>query len=135
MRAGGKAEVTVHVLRRDGFAGAVDLELRDPPPGVALDRLQVPEGADSVTLKLTATGQRSARPQRLALVGSARIGQDLVRRAAVPADDEMQAFLWRHLVPARDLLLVVTGRAQARPVRRDAKKNEQKTQKKGDRDG
>jgi hypothetical protein len=43
----------------------------------------------------------------LNIVGSAKIGDQELVRAVVPAEDRMQAFLWRHLVPAADLKVVV----------------------------
>ena len=43
----------------------------------------------------------------VSVVGSAQVGDEQVVRAAVPAEDRMQAFLWRHLVPAKDLRVLV----------------------------
>ena len=36
-----------------------------------------------------------------------------VRRQAVPAEDMMQAFIYRHLVPAKDWIVAVTGRGRS----------------------
>ena len=47
------------------------------------------------------------RPVTLAIEGRAKIGGREVAREAVPAEDRMQAFLWRHLVPAQDLKLMI----------------------------
>ena len=41
------------------------------------------------------------QPVSLAIEGRAKIGKREVVHAAVPAEDRMQAFLWRHLVPRR----------------------------------
>jgi hypothetical protein len=43
----------------------------------------------------------------LCIEGIARIQDREVVHRAVPAEDRMQAFLWRHLVPAKDLKAVV----------------------------
>jgi len=40
-------------------------------------------------------------------VGTATIGDRQVVREAVPAEDKMQAFLWRHLLPAETLPALV----------------------------
>jgi hypothetical protein len=46
-------------------------------------------------------------PINLSVVGTANIqGQDVIHEA-VPAEDRMQAFLWRHLVPATELKVLV----------------------------
>ena len=42
------------------------------------------------------------KPVNVTVVGSATIGGQEVVHAAVPAEDKMQAFLWRHLLPAED---------------------------------
>ena len=62
----------------------------------------------------------------LTVLGAATIlGRQVVHRA-VPADDRMQAFAYRHLVPARELRVNVAGRgstlrlAERPPVRFEA---------------
>ena len=39
-----------------------------------------------------------------------------VRRAAIPAEDMMQAFIYRHLVPAQDLMVTAAGQWRSRTV-------------------
>lgn len=112
VRAGGSEPLTVHVLRRDGFAGEIEVALLDPPPGVTLSGGPIAADATSGAFTVSAppTGARDVVPLRL--VGRARVRSRLVERDAVPADDRMQAFAYRHLVPADELLLCVVGRAR-----------------------
>jgi hypothetical protein len=42
-------------------------------------------------------------PVNVTLVGTAKIGEREVVHAVVPCEDKMQAFLWRHLLPAETL--------------------------------
>jgi hypothetical protein len=57
-------------------------------------------------------------PVTLSIKGSAKIGAKDVVREAVPCEDRMQAFLWRHLVPAADLkALVFDPNYEPRPKR------------------
>ena len=49
-------------------------------------------------------------PVRLVLEGRAMIQGHEVVKAAVPADDRMQAFAYRHLVPAKELFANTAGR-------------------------
>jgi hypothetical protein len=51
--------------------------------------------------------QPTPTPVNLTIAGSAKIGPKDVVRAAVPAEDRMQAFLWRQLVPAGELAVLV----------------------------
>ena len=52
------------------------------------------------------------------------IGSDKVIHEAVPAEDRMQAFLWRHLVPAKDLKAFVVD-----PTAGDAKSRYKRSEK------
>jgi hypothetical protein len=51
-------------------------------------------------------------------VGSAKIGDRELVREAGPAEDQMQAFLWRHLAPAEDLPLLVYNPSYKPPADR-----------------
>jgi hypothetical protein len=42
-------------------------------------------------------------------VGRTKVGGQDVVRPVTPADDVMQAFLWRHIVPAQELVCAVQG--------------------------
>jgi hypothetical protein len=110
LRAGATVPVTIHALRRDGFGGEIVLGLQNAPAGFALGGARIPAQQDSVRVTLTvpANAREGARP--LTVLGAATIlGRDVVHRA-VPADDRMQAFAYRHLVPARELRVSVAGR-------------------------
>jgi len=109
----------VHAVRRDGFDGAIDCRLIDAPQGFRLTGGRIPEGVSSVRMTLTAPVRRPAAPLVLQLEGSASIGEHVVTRTAMPADDRMQAFLWRHLVPAQEWLVSVgRGGRKTPPVER-----------------
>lgn len=107
LRSKSTGAVTIHVIRRDGFTGPIKLTLKDPPPGFSAAPVTMP-GNRTVTRFTIKTDQvATAEPVRLSIVGTAKIGQKEITREAVPADDQMQAFLWRHLVPASDLKALV----------------------------
>jgi hypothetical protein len=112
-RAGTAVPITVHALRRDGFNGAIALELKDAPPGMTLSGGRVPAGLDQVRLTLTVPPTPSERPLSLSLLGRANIQGRDVRRPGVPAEDMIQAFAYHHLVPTQRLLLMVTPRRRA----------------------
>ena len=116
-RAGALVPLTAHIIRHDGFTGEVDLALTGAPPGFALAGGKIPAGADSVQLTLRLPNKASPGVTPLRVVGSAQVGGQTVIRTAQPADDRMQAFFYRHLVPADELLACVTARANA-PNRR-----------------
>ena len=108
-RAGTTVPLTIHALRTDGFEGEIDLRLKSPPPGFALAGARVPACEDVVQLTLTVPSDSLSEPVALSLEGIATIDGQPAVRIAVPADDRMQAFIYRHLVPAGDLLVSVLG--------------------------
>lgn len=64
-------------------------------------------------------------PVNLVIEGRATVNQQTLVREAVPAEDYMQAFLWRHLVPAEELKVLVYDPADQpslKRVRRPSKK-------------
>jgi len=121
VRAGGTVPLTIYALRRDGFAGPIQLELDGAPDGFLLSGARVPAGQEQIRVTLTAPFAPSDEPFRVTLRGRARIGKEKLVHAAVAADDLMQAFLYRHLVPAEELLVSVNSTKGPRlPTRRVA---------------
>jgi hypothetical protein len=110
---GGRAVIKAHALRLDGFSGPINLSLVDAPKGFGLDGAVIPAGADHVKLTVVGPTTRSAQPIELKLQGTARIDGRVVMHRASPADDVMQAFLWRHLLPSRQWLATVAGSRRA----------------------
>jgi hypothetical protein len=102
--------LTVYALRKDGFFAEIGLALKDAPRGFTLTGGLVPVGLDQVRITLTVPPTALAEPVSLSLEGRAAIGGHDVRHPAVPAEDMMQAFAYRHLVPAKDLKVALARR-------------------------
>ena len=118
VQVGRAVPIRVHALRRDGFDGPIELTLKDAPIGFTLDGGQVPAAQDHARMTISAPGRANPWPMVLEIEGRARIDGQTVTRTAAPADDAMQAFLWRHLAPAQQLVIAVTGpRRRGPPVR------------------
>ncbi len=94
--------VTVFALRKDGFDGEIALSFKDNPEGLVLIGGLVPAGQDRVRVTLSIASWAAVEPISLCLEGRATIGGEEVVHQAVAADDMMQAFAYRHLVPARE---------------------------------
>jgi hypothetical protein len=110
LRAGGSTAVTVFALRHDGFTGEIQLQLRGAPWGFSLGGGRIPANQDKVQITLTAPFNANDEVFDLAVVGVATIHGKLVAHAAVPAEDMMQAFAYKHLVASRELMVNITGR-------------------------
>jgi hypothetical protein len=117
IRAGQTMPFTVYALRKDGFSGEIKLTLKDAPAGFALKGGVVQAKQDKAQVTLTAPPNPLPEPLSLSLEGRATIGGQEVVHAATPADDMMQAFAYRHLVPAKDLKVLVMDRRGGQPPR------------------
>ncbi|HLP75862.1 MAG TPA: PPC domain-containing protein, partial [Candidatus Paceibacterota bacterium] len=95
--------VTIYALRRDGFTNEIKLELKDAPEGCVLSGARIPPNIDQLRFTLTLPFRPAPEPFALKLQGRAMIGGREVVRPAIPADDVMQAFAYRHLVAAQQL--------------------------------
>ncbi|MHC5037593.1 MAG: hypothetical protein ACYTHM_09790 [Planctomycetota bacterium] len=107
----GRATVIhLHALRKDGFDGEIEVRLKDAPKGFELQGNVIPAGRDHIRMTIRAPNRGKSKLIRMQMEGYARIGEREVTREVVPADNEMQAFLWRHLVPAQELIVALVGR-------------------------
>jgi hypothetical protein len=99
----------INVIRKDDFAGPIKLGLREPPAGISAAPVVVAEtqtvGKISIKCALVATQGLV----NLVLEGRAMVDGVEVVHEAVPAEDRMQAFLWRHLVPAQEFRALVAA--------------------------
>jgi hypothetical protein len=118
LRTGMSAPVTVYALRRDGFTNAITLDLKGAPKGFSLSGATIAARQDKAQFTLKAPSEPTADPVMLTIQGRATIAGQKVLHDAVPAEDLMQAFFYRHLVPYQDLAVVVNG--PDRPFLRDA---------------
>ena len=114
VRAGGSVPLTVYALRKDGFTNQITLVLDGAPDGFKLTGGSIPAGQNKVQVTLTAPPAERAEPVSLSLQGSAMIQGQMQTRKAVPAEDMMQAFAYRHLVPAKELEVAVLKRPPPR---------------------
>ncbi|MBI5686828.1 MAG: PPC domain-containing protein [Verrucomicrobia bacterium] len=108
---------TVFAQRKDGFDGPIKITLKDPPIGITPYVSILPAGKNitSVGFKTDLITKGSVN---LTVVGTAKVGEQEITHAGVPSEDRMQAFLWRHLVPAQNLkVLVYDGAYEPPPVR------------------
>jgi len=114
-RAGQTLPITVYALRKDGFSGQIELKLKDMRRGFILGGGWIPPGEDKVRLTLTVPRIPLEKPVNLFLEGIATVGAREIRHTAVPAEDMMQAFFYRHLVPTKDWMVSVGGRRRYAP--------------------
>ena len=112
------AAVTVYAVRRDGFTGPIKLALDQPRSGITAPPVILAANQTVARFVVKAGPARTSAPVAVSVVGSAKIGLQEVTHEAVAAEDRMQAFLWRHLVPAGDFAVLVFDPSETPPVKR-----------------
>ncbi len=107
IRSNASAAVTVYALRKDGYDGPITVSFKDLPPGFESGAATIAAGKEVVSLGIKTTLTEMEQPINLSVVGAAKVGDADIVREAVPGEDRMQAFLWRHLMPVETLPVVV----------------------------
>ncbi|MBI5687191.1 MAG: hypothetical protein HZC54_19130 [Verrucomicrobia bacterium] len=108
-RTGNSVPATVYALRKDGFNDPISIQLKDAPPGFKLDKVVIPANTNQVKITLATPLAPRSEPATLQLEGRATVNGGEIVHAAVPAQDMMQAFEYRHLVPSQELEVTVGG--------------------------
>ena len=103
VRGSSTVPVTVYALRRDGYTGEIAIAAKDAPAGVSVGGGLLQANEDRVQLTLTVSPLVGKEPFNLKLEGRATINGRETVRSVVPAEDMMQAFEYRHLVPSQEL--------------------------------
>jgi len=120
VRPGATAAFTVHAVRKDGFSGEIALSLKGAPAGFSLSGARIPANQDQVRLTLTAPQVPMPQPVSLSLEGRATVDGRAGIRPAQASDEMMQAFAYRHLVPAEGLMVSISGQFLPRAALRVA---------------
>ena len=118
IRSKSAAGVSVYALRKDGFDGAIKLSFKELPKGLFSSPAILPASKNVGRLVVKTKLRAMEEPVNLVVVGSAKVGNRQLTHEAVPAEDRMQAFLWRHLVPAEDLPALVYSNSYRPPDKR-----------------
>jgi len=118
MPSKGSAAATVFAIRKDGFDGPIKLSFKDLPQGLQSPGATLAANQEAVGLTLKTSLTAMEKPVNVTVVGTAKIGDQDVVHEAVPSEDKMQAFLWRHLLPADSLPVLVFDSSYQPPADR-----------------
>jgi hypothetical protein len=114
--AGGTTRIRAHLERLNGFAGPVQIRLKNAPKGMWLSGQTIPAGATTVDFTLKTPPNLRNGMHTVQLTGIADINGRKVAKPAIPADDVTQAFITHHLVESDELLLCINRRSRRPPV-------------------
>ncbi|MEA2069552.1 MAG: hypothetical protein U9P12_10155, partial [Verrucomicrobiota bacterium] len=102
---GATAAFTVRALRQDGYDEKITLKAASLPGGFTMSAAVIPKGSEMTRFTITAPKEIKGKAVSPEITGTGIINGSPVTRPAVPVDDQMQAFLYHHLVPAKELVL------------------------------
>ena len=122
-RMGERVALTAYAVRQDGCDDAIDIALANPPAGYTLESPRIPAGRTHARITMTVPAAGQAAPSVLAFVARYPGPDGLVERPCTPADNVMQAFLWRHLLPAQEVAACVLTQRAPLPAIRLAEKH------------
>ena len=118
IRSNSPANPKIYIIRKDGYTGPIKITLKDPPPGFEMPPVTMIGTQASTYVTIKANFLETTNPVPLTIIGTETNQTEKVVREAMPAEDRMQAFLWRHLVPAQELLaMVIPPPPKAEPVK------------------
>jgi len=118
LRGRDSASVTVYAIRQDGLTAPIQVGLKSLPPGFTSQPVTLTGTQAMARLSFKTSRITTNEALTLTVQGWAKLGDRIITNVAVPAEDRMQAFLWRHLVPAQDLKVLVYDPAYQPPGKR-----------------
>jgi hypothetical protein len=124
IKSNSTATLKVLALRHDGFTNAISFRLKGETNSFSVQgKMSSTQTVATITVK-TKIGE-TPEPATLVIEGVATNGAQEWVREAVPSEDRMQAFLWRHLVPAQELRALVYNPPPPPPKQPKEKKREE----------
>jgi hypothetical protein len=101
---------TVNVIRMDGFDLPIIVNAGKDPSGIKMEGNEIPPGVETIRMTMSVPPETKQGFYKIEISAVAGIGGQEISRRVVPTDDVMQAFLYRHLVPAESFSLFVVRR-------------------------
>ncbi|HRA88398.1 MAG TPA: hypothetical protein PK992_10015 [Planctomycetaceae bacterium] len=118
LRGNNGATLNVYAIRKDGYDGDIKIQLDAPQKALSMVPVTLTPDHDTAKLRLNTKRKPTPAAVDLSIRGYATMASEQCVRQAVPAEDRMQAFLWRHLVPAETMTAVVLSPKYADSSRR-----------------
>ncbi|MGZ0654816.1 hypothetical protein ACWPKS_04345 [Coraliomargarita sp. W4R72] len=101
--ASGCVELRLYLKRTDDLTGPVSLRLVNAPAGARLHNAVIPAGQNEGWTTLEWPAGKDDRIEIVQIEAVAQVNGKEIKHPVIAADDSMQAFLWRHLLPAQAL--------------------------------
>ncbi len=103
MKSNGNFPITVHAIKKDGFDEDIKFNVKNR--GFQIKNNIIPKGTDSFRFLLKSPEKSKNNLVELKFEGSSVSNGKTITSTAIPADDVMQAFLFRHLLPRKSTMV------------------------------
>ena len=107
LRSKGFGSLGIYVIRHDGFNAPIKLAFKNTTDGFTAQPVSLTGSQAMTRIQFKTDLVATKTPHNLLIEGRAKTGDQEIVSVAVPAEDRMQAFLWRHLVPAKEMSTMV----------------------------
>jgi hypothetical protein len=114
------SSVSIYAIRKDGFDAPISIGLKGSPTNFSAQATTIYGNQPVGRLTIKSLSATAKQVLNLQLEGRAKVDNKEIVRDVVPAEDKMQAFLWRHLVPAGEFTVTAYPAGFQPPSKRTA---------------
>ncbi|HRU02412.1 MAG TPA: hypothetical protein P5239_12005, partial [Victivallales bacterium] len=107
---GHSVNVNFMIERFDNFDGNVEIKLKSLLNGISLSKTTIKSSENHTELELAIQSNLPGGIHDIEFIASAEIAGRKVEKRVLPSDEVMQAFIYKHLLPASNSILCITGR-------------------------
>ena len=100
---GGSGWITLRAVRKEGFKGDIRIFPASESRDFKLDAAVIPDGKNEIKASFTCAGGAEGSTRPLELMAGSTNGNAIVIHHVVAAEELMQAFAWKHIVPVNSL--------------------------------
>ncbi|MFI5381645.1 MAG: DVUA0089 family protein, partial [Tepidisphaerales bacterium] len=101
------AVLTVYAVRKDGFAEPIRLTVDGLPKGCVVSPAEIPAKQDRTSFTVLMPADAPLGVLSPGVTGTAMVGGKEVTRRALPAEELMQAFSYKHILPTGEVAMTV----------------------------
>ncbi len=100
---GGSGWITLRAVRKEGFKGDIRVFPSSESQDIRLSAAVIPDGKNEIKTSFSCAGGAEGSTRPLELMAGSTNGNAIVIHHVVAAEELMQAFAWKHIVPVNSL--------------------------------
>ena len=104
---GGSGWITLRAIRKEGFKGDIRVFPSHESPSFKLDNAVIPDGKNEIKAGFTFNAGSEGSTLPLELMAGSTNGNAIVVHHVTASEELMQAFAWKHIVPANSILVAL----------------------------